>query len=34
MPETLSAPADQAIPDDLISILKAIPDGRFRRGIR
>jgi hypothetical protein len=34
MPETLSAPADQATPDDLISILKAIPDGRFRRGVR
>ena len=26
--------ADQAVPADLISFLKAIPDGRYRRGVR
>jgi hypothetical protein len=34
MPETSSAAADQPAPDDLISFLKAIPDGRYRRGVR
>jgi hypothetical protein len=34
MAETLSAAVDQAVPDDLISFLKAIPDGRYRRGVR
>ena len=34
MPETRSAPADQAASDDLISFLKASPDGRYRRGVR
>jgi hypothetical protein len=34
MPETDSAAVDQAAPDDLISFLKAIPDGRYRRGVR
>ena len=34
MPETVSAAVDQAAPDDLISFLKAIPDGRYRRGVR
>lgn len=34
MPETCSAPDDQAAPNDLISFLKAIPDGRYRRGVR
>jgi hypothetical protein len=34
MPETRSAAADQAASDDLISFLKAIPDGRYRRGVR
>ena len=34
MPETRFAAADQAAPDDLISFLKAIPDGRYRRGVR
>ena len=34
MPETRSAAVDQAAPDDLISFLKAIPDGRYRRGVR
>jgi hypothetical protein len=34
MPETLSAADDQPAPDDLISFLKVIPDGRYRRGVR
>lgn len=34
MLETISAAADQPAPDDLISFLKAIPDGRYRRGVR
>ncbi len=34
MPETRSAAAGQAASDDLISFLKAIPDGRYRRGVR
>ena len=34
MPETPSAAATQTTPDDLISFLKAIPDGRYRRGVR
>jgi type VI protein secretion system component VasF len=34
MPQNLSATADQSKPDDLISFLKAIPDGRYRRGVR
>ena len=34
MPGILSAATDQAAPDDLISFLKAIPDGRYRRGLR
>jgi hypothetical protein len=34
MPKTRSAAVDQAVPDDLISFLKAIPDGRYRRGVR
>ena len=34
MPETRSASVDQPEPDDLISFLKAIPDGRYRRGVR
>jgi hypothetical protein len=34
MPETVSAAADLGVPDDLISFLKAIPDGRYRRGVR
>ncbi len=29
-----SAAIDQAAPDDLINFLKAIPDGRYRRGVR
>ncbi len=34
MPETAS-PAIEFSPDaDLISFLKAIPDGRYRRGVR
>jgi hypothetical protein len=32
--ETISAAVDQSAPDDLISFLKAIPDGRYRRGVR
>jgi hypothetical protein len=32
--ETSSAAADLSAPDDLISFLKAIPDGRYRRGVR
>jgi len=34
MPQNLDAAADQADSHDLISFLKAIPDGRFRRGVR
>jgi hypothetical protein len=34
MPETNSAANDESAPSDLISFLKAIPDGRFRRGVR
>jgi len=34
MPETASVAADLSAPDDLISFLKAIPDGRYRRGVR
>ena len=34
MPETCSAAVDQPAPDVLISFLKAIPDGRYRRGVR
>ena len=33
MPQTPSAAAAQPTPDDLISFLKAIPDGRYRRGV-
>jgi hypothetical protein len=34
MPETASVAADLSAPDDLISFLKAIPDGRYRRELR
>ncbi len=34
IPETPSAAAAQPTPDHLISFLKAIPDGRYRRGVR
>jgi hypothetical protein len=34
MPETNSAANDESAPSALISFLKAIPDGRFRRGVR
>ena len=34
MAGTRSAPVDQPVADVLISILKAIPDGRYRRGMR
>ncbi len=34
MVQTRSAAADQTTPDDLISFLKAIPNGRYRRGAR
>jgi len=34
MAEARSVAVDQAVPDDLISFLKAIPDGRYRRGVR
>jgi type VI protein secretion system component VasF len=34
MPYTRFAAVDQPAPDDLISFLKAIPDGRYRRGVR
>ena len=34
MAETHSAVVDQPAADDLISFLKAIPDGRYRRGVR
>jgi type VI protein secretion system component VasF len=34
MHDTRSTAIDQAAPDDLISFLKAIPDGRYRREVR
>ena len=34
MPETASVAADLSAPDNLITFLKAIPDGRYRRGVR
>jgi hypothetical protein len=34
MPEIRSAAVDQPVDDDLISFLKAIPNGRYRRGVR
>ena len=34
MPQNLDVAANQADSNDLISFLKAIPDGRFRRGVR
>jgi hypothetical protein len=34
MPETSAGSADLSAPDDLISFLKAIPDGLYRRGVR
>lgn len=34
MHEIRSAAVDQPGADDLISFLKAIPDGRYRRGVR
>ena len=34
MHDTRSTAIDQAAPDDLISFLKVIPDGRYRRGVR
>ena len=34
MPQNLDTAADQADSNDLISFLKAIPDGRYRRGVR
>ena len=34
MAETLSTAVDQPAADVLISFLKAIPDGRYRRGVR
>ena len=34
MPQNLDIAANQADSNDLISFLKAIPDGRFRRGVR
>jgi hypothetical protein len=34
MPQIPDAAADQLDSSDLISFLKAIPDGRFRRGLR
>lgn len=34
MPEIQDTANDQNAPSDLISFLKAIPDGRFRRGVR
>jgi hypothetical protein len=33
-PKPFSAAADLSAPDDLISFLKAIPDGPYRRGLR
>jgi hypothetical protein len=34
MRETSSVAADLCAPADLISFPKAIPDGRYRRGVR
>ena len=34
MPETQVTGTEDSAPNDLISFLKAIPDGRFRRGVR
>jgi hypothetical protein len=34
MLETASVAADLSAPDDLISFLKAIPHGSYRRGVR
>jgi len=34
MPQIPDAAADQLDSSDLISLLKAIPDGRFSRGVR
>jgi hypothetical protein len=34
MPEIQATANDESAPSDLISFLKAIPDGRFRRGVR
>ncbi len=34
MAATHFAAIDQDVPIDLISYLKAIPDGRYRRGVR
>jgi hypothetical protein len=34
MPKTQTTAKDESAPSDLISFLKAIPDGRFRRGVR
>jgi hypothetical protein len=34
MPETNCTAVDQSAPTDLITFLKAIPDGRYRRGVR
>ena len=34
MPQNCSGAVDQLAPADLISFLKAIPDGRFRLGVR
>jgi hypothetical protein len=34
MPETSAGSADLSEPHDLISFLKAIPDGLYRRGVR
>jgi hypothetical protein len=34
LPESHPTEADQGAPTDLISFLKALPDGRYRRGVR
>ena len=34
MPETQVTASEDIAPSDLISFLKAIPDGRYRRGLR
>ena len=34
MPETTAAAVDLSAEPDLITFLKAIPDGRYRRGVR
>ena len=34
MPEIQDTANDESAPSDLISFFKAIPDGRFRRGVR